>query len=59
MNCWVEPAMTRAGEAFDKVATMLGLGFPGGPLIDRMAKKGVADRAPSARLAAGNLGFFF
>lgn len=29
-----------AGEAFDKVAKMLGLGYPGGPLIDRSAKNG-------------------
>ena len=29
-----------AGEAFDKVAKMLGLGFPGGPIIDRLAKEG-------------------
>ena len=29
-----------AGEAFDKVARMLGLGFPGGPLLDRLAKSG-------------------
>ncbi len=29
-----------AGEAFDKVAKMLGLGFPGGPKIDQMAKRG-------------------
>jgi N6-L-threonylcarbamoyladenine synthase len=29
-----------AGEAFDKVAKMLGLGYPGGPKIDQMAKKG-------------------
>ncbi|HWP82775.1 MAG TPA: tRNA (adenosine(37)-N6)-threonylcarbamoyltransferase complex transferase subunit TsaD [Bacteroidota bacterium] len=28
------------GEAFDKVAKMLGLGYPGGPIIDQMAKKG-------------------
>lgn len=27
-----------AGEAFDKVAKMLGLGYPGGPLIDKLAK---------------------
>ena len=26
-----------AGEAFDKVARLLGLGFPGGPLVDREA----------------------
>ena len=29
-----------AGEAFDKVARVLGLGFPGGPLIDRAAQQG-------------------
>ncbi|MBT0767896.1 tRNA (adenosine(37)-N6)-threonylcarbamoyltransferase complex transferase subunit TsaD [Kineosporia sp. J2-2] len=31
-----------AGEAFDKVARLLGLGFPGGPLIDRAAREGDA-----------------
>ncbi len=29
-----------AGEAFDKVAKLLGLGYPGGPVIDKMAKEG-------------------
>jgi N6-L-threonylcarbamoyladenine synthase len=29
-----------AGEAFDKVAKILGLGYPGGPLIDKLAKNG-------------------
>lgn len=29
-----------AGEAFDKVARVLGLGYPGGPLIDQIARKG-------------------
>ena len=29
-----------AGEAFDKVAKLLGLGYPGGPVIDRLAKLG-------------------
>ncbi len=33
-----------AGEAFDKVAKMLALGYPGGPVIDRMAKSGNKDR---------------
>ena len=28
------------GEAYDKVAKMLGLGYPGGPVIDRLARKG-------------------
>ncbi|HEX5035625.1 MAG TPA: tRNA (adenosine(37)-N6)-threonylcarbamoyltransferase complex transferase subunit TsaD [bacterium] len=29
-----------AGEAFDKVAKILGLGYPGGPIVDRMARQG-------------------
>jgi N6-L-threonylcarbamoyladenine synthase len=32
-----------AGEAFDKVAKILGLGYPGGPVIDRLAKEGNPD----------------
>ncbi|MGI6728355.1 MAG: tRNA (adenosine(37)-N6)-threonylcarbamoyltransferase complex transferase subunit TsaD [Anaerovoracaceae bacterium] len=32
-----------AGEAFDKVARVLGLGYPGGPLIDQTAQKGNPD----------------
>ncbi|WP_049567313.1 tRNA (adenosine(37)-N6)-threonylcarbamoyltransferase complex transferase subunit TsaD [Streptomyces sp. SBT349] len=32
-----------AGEAFDKVARVLGLGFPGGPAIDRLARDGAPD----------------
>jgi N6-L-threonylcarbamoyladenine synthase len=41
-----------AGEAYDKVAKLLGLGYPGGPAIDRVARTG-NDRAfdfPAARL---------
>jgi N6-L-threonylcarbamoyladenine synthase len=41
-----------AGEAYDKVAKLLGLGYPGGPVIDRLARQG-DDRAfdfPAARL---------
>ena len=33
-----------AGEAFDKIAKMLGLGYPGGPIIDKRAKLGDAAR---------------
>jgi N6-L-threonylcarbamoyladenine synthase len=33
-----------AGEAFDKVATLLGLGYPGGPAIERLAATGNPDR---------------
>ncbi len=29
-----------AGEAYDKIAKLLGLGYPGGPVIDRLAKQG-------------------
>ena len=32
-----------AGEAFDKAAKMLGLGYPGGPVIERIAQNGNAD----------------
>jgi N6-L-threonylcarbamoyladenine synthase len=34
-----------AGEAFDKVARLLGLGFPGGPVVDRTAREGSASIA--------------
>ncbi len=37
-----------AGEAFDKVAKLLGLGYPGGPHVDRLAAQGDATRARSA-----------
>jgi N6-L-threonylcarbamoyladenine synthase len=35
-----------AGESFDKVAKMLGLGYPGGPAIEALAKNGNADAVP-------------
>ena len=35
-----------AGEAFDKVAKVLGLGYPGGPAIDRLAKNGNPKAVP-------------
>jgi N6-L-threonylcarbamoyladenine synthase len=41
-----------AGEAYDKVAKLLGLGYPGGPIVDKLAREG-NDRAwdfPVARL---------
>lgn len=44
-----ECAMTRddaCGEAFDKVAKLLGMGFPGGPAIERMAQKGCPTKIP-------------
>jgi N6-L-threonylcarbamoyladenine synthase len=42
-----------AGEAFDKVARLLGLGFPGGPAIDRLASATTA--SPSLRLPRARL----
>jgi N6-L-threonylcarbamoyladenine synthase len=48
-----------AGEAFDKVARMLGLGFPGGPALDRLARDGdpEAIRFPRAMASSGDLDF--
>jgi len=44
-----------AGEAYDKVARLLGLGYPGGPVIDRLATEGdpEAIRFPRPMLADG------
>jgi N6-L-threonylcarbamoyladenine synthase len=50
-----------AGEAFDKVAKLLGLGYPGGPVIDRLAQ-GADDRAVEfavARIKDGSGDFSF
>jgi N6-L-threonylcarbamoyladenine synthase len=46
-----------AGEAFDKVARLLGLGYPGGPLVDSLAQKGDPDAValPKAYLEEGSL----
>jgi len=48
-----------AGEAFDKVARLLGLGFPGGPALDRAAKDGdpAAIAFPRPMEASGDLDF--
>ncbi|MFC1914448.1 tRNA (adenosine(37)-N6)-threonylcarbamoyltransferase complex transferase subunit TsaD [Chloroflexota bacterium] len=50
-----------AGEAFDKIAKFLNLGFPGGPVIDRLARKGdgKAFNFPRPLLRAHNLDFSF
>lgn len=51
------------GEAYDKAATILGLPYPGGPGLDRLAQTaGANDRAhdlPISRLAPGSLDFSF
>lgn len=38
-----------AGEAYDKVAKLLGLGYPGGPLMDRLATEGDPSRIPLSK----------
>ncbi|MDQ3120559.1 MAG: tRNA (adenosine(37)-N6)-threonylcarbamoyltransferase complex transferase subunit TsaD [Verrucomicrobiota bacterium] len=50
-----------AGEAFDKVAKMLGLGYPGGPEIERRARAGDPFRfeLPRTMLDSGNHNFSF
>lgn len=50
-----------AGEAFDKVAKMIGLPYPGGPEIDRRAKAGRRDAydLPRSMMEAGSLEFSF
>jgi N6-L-threonylcarbamoyladenine synthase len=44
-----------AGEAFDKVAKLLGLGYPGGPIIERLALEGDSARVrfPMAKISDG------
>jgi N6-L-threonylcarbamoyladenine synthase len=48
-----------AGEAFDKVARLLGLGFPGGPALDALAMHGdpLAVRFPRSMADSGDLDF--
>jgi N6-L-threonylcarbamoyladenine synthase len=50
-----------AGEAFDKLAKMLGLGYPGGPVVDRMAPTGneTAVPLPPPKMSDGSLDFSF
>jgi N6-L-threonylcarbamoyladenine synthase len=48
-----------AGEAFDKGARLLGLGYPGGPEIDRLAREGDPETFDFPRSAPGELDFSF
>ena len=50
-----------AGEAFDKVARAIGLGYPGGPKIDKISKEGNPDAIhfPRARVAQSEYDFSF
>src|SRR5262249_4739694 len=49
------------GEAFDKIARRAGLGYPGGPVIDRISQRGRGDRHkfPIGRAGDGSLDFSF
>ncbi len=50
-----------AGEAFDKVAKMLGLDYPGGPIVEKLAKEGDALKIkfPVAKISDGRPDFSF
>ena len=51
-----------AGEAFDKVSVLLGMGYPGGPAVERMAKNfpgSLRGIFPRSMLDAGSLDFSF
>src|SRR5262245_47698165 len=50
-----------AGEAFDKVAKLLHLGYPGGPIIDRLSRRGNARAVdlPLSKISDGKLDFSF
>lgn len=48
-----------AGEAFDKCAKVMGLGYPGGPIVDKLAREGNPDRFAFARPHVGGLDYSF
>lgn len=50
-----------AGEAFDKTAKLLGLPYPGGPAVSKLAESGTADayKLPRPMLNSGDLNFSF
>ena len=50
-----------AGEAFDKTAQLLGLGYPGGPALSKLAQSGTPGRCklPRPMIASGDLEFSF
>ena len=47
------------GEAFDKCAKLMGLGYPGGPVVDRLAKEGDANRFRFAKPNIPDLNYSF
>lgn len=64
MGCYELIGSTRddaAGEAFDKIAKLLGMGYPGGPAIEEAALSGEKEaiRFPRAMMTKGNFDFSF
>jgi N6-L-threonylcarbamoyladenine synthase len=67
VNSWLDVTLIGStiddavGEAYDKVAAILGLGYPGGPILDRLAEKGdpKAVRFPRTLLGRDSLDFSF
>jgi N6-L-threonylcarbamoyladenine synthase len=60
-SCMARTRDDAAGEAFDKVAKLMGLGYPGGPVIDRLAQEGNPEAVPlpRARMSDGSVDFSF
>jgi N6-L-threonylcarbamoyladenine synthase len=58
LGCTADDA---AGEAFDKVAAILNLGYPGGPVVDQLSRRGQPQRTafPRTMLAPDSLDFSF
>jgi N6-L-threonylcarbamoyladenine synthase len=48
-----------AGEAYDKIAKLLGLGYPGGPVIDQLAREGDPDVIPLSKPMASKTSLEF
>jgi N6-L-threonylcarbamoyladenine synthase len=67
VNAWTDITMIGStiddavGEAYDKVAAILGLGYPGGPILDRLAQQGdpKAIRFPRSKMGRESLDFSF
>ncbi len=67
LNSWTDVSLIGStiddavGEAYDKVAAILGLGYPGGPVIDKLAAEGnpLAIRFPRSMLGRESLDFSF
>ena len=59
-SAWGQTRDDAAGEAFDKIARVMGLPYPGGPAIDNLAKEGENTiDFPKALMASGNYDFSF